>query len=72
MSEEAHAAQVEGEYHHEEKREEKETDSNQTTPKFNAQLLVKTYVDNLSVARWTNHRKQSSREDYLNSYTDIN
>ena len=48
MSVEAQAAEIEGEYHREEKREQKVMDSKHTEPKISAQLLTKAYGDNLS------------------------
>ena len=45
---EAQAAQVEQEYHHEDKREHKSMDGTLLVPKFNANLLVKAFGDNLS------------------------
>ena len=55
MSAEAQAAQVEGqtaqvdqEYHHEDKREHKAMDAKLLAPKFNDNLLTKTFGDNLS------------------------
>ena len=41
-------SQVEEEYHREEKREHKTMDANLTPSKFNTNLLVKTYGDNIS------------------------
>ena len=48
MSAEAQAAEMEGEYHREEKREQKAMDSKHTASKISAQLVVKAYDDNLS------------------------
>ncbi len=45
---EAQAAQVELEYHREEKRENKAMDAKLVTPKFNPNLIVRAYVDNFS------------------------
>ncbi len=45
---EAQAAQVELEYHREEKRENKAMDAKLVAPKFNPNLIVRAYVDNFS------------------------
>ena len=45
---ESQAVQVEEEYHHEDKREHKAMDAKLLAPKFNANLLVMVFGDNLS------------------------
>jgi hypothetical protein len=48
MSGDAQPAEIDGEYHCEEKRNQKTLDSKHTAPKLTAQLLTKTYGVNLS------------------------
>ncbi len=45
---EAQTEQVELEYHHEEKRENKAMDTKLVAPKFNPNLITRAYGDNLS------------------------
>jgi hypothetical protein len=56
---EAQAAQVELEFHHEEKRENKTMDAKLVSPKFNPNLIDRVYGDNLS-----NGSTKSSTDDH--------